>query len=73
MVISGSDDVLAFEISGQVSGQALVVDETIARFGNNIIGVTGTAIGDARATRTLTVDVMAAAITKAKPVLHRKG
>jgi hypothetical protein len=72
-VISGSDDVLEFQMNGEVSGHPIVVDETLALFGHNLLGVLTTAVGDTQEVHSLELGLLSAAITKARPVLHRNS
>jgi hypothetical protein len=72
-VISGSDDVLEFQMNGEVSGHPIVVDETLALFGHNLLGMLTTAVGDTQQVHSLELGLLSAAITKARPVLHRNG
>ena len=72
-LISGSDDVLEFQMNGEVSGRPIVFDETLTLFGHNLLAVLTTGIGDTQDVHSLELGLLSAAITKARPVLHRNS
>jgi hypothetical protein len=72
-VISGSDDALEIQMNGEVAGHPIVIDETLALFGHNLLVMLTTAVGDTQEVHSFELGLLSAAITKARPVLHRNS
>ncbi len=70
--VGGSDDTLAFEMSGQLDGSSMVFVIDIARFGDNVVMVMTGGVDSSFDMRTLSGQLLATAVDTARPALSHR-